>query len=83
MIEKIMKAVKSSNKRRGRNITIGTVIVFLLSCTAVMGVTEGNYLWIKDNNGINLVLIIVNLIHKKIHMKMLEILGAKMFIQIT
>nr|WP_279120037.1 autotransporter outer membrane beta-barrel domain-containing protein [Fusobacterium varium] len=47
-----MKAVKSSNKRRGRNITIGTVIVFLLSCTAVMGVTEGNYLWIKDNNGI-------------------------------
>ena len=23
MIEKIMKAVKSSNKRRGRNITIG------------------------------------------------------------
>ena len=52
MIEKIMKAVKSSNKRRGRNITIGTVIVFLLSCTAVMGVTEGNYLWIKDNNGI-------------------------------
>ena len=25
MIEKIMKAVKSSNKRRGRNITIGAV----------------------------------------------------------
>ncbi|CAK7018603.1 autotransporter outer membrane beta-barrel domain-containing protein [Fusobacterium varium] len=37
MIEKIMKAVKSSNKRRGRNITIGAVIGFLLSCTAVMG----------------------------------------------
>ena len=51
MIEKIMKAVKSSNKRRGRNITIGAVIGFLLSCTAVMGVTEGNYLWIKDDNG--------------------------------
>ena len=37
MIEKVMKAVKSSNKRRGRNITIGAVIGFLLSCTAVMG----------------------------------------------
>ena len=49
MIEKIMKAVKSSNKRRGRNITIGAVIGFLLSCTAVMG--EDNYLWIKENNG--------------------------------
>ncbi|MEH1741399.1 autotransporter domain-containing protein [Fusobacterium varium] len=49
MIEKIMKAVKSSNKRRGRNITIGTVIGFLLSCTAVMG--EDNYLWIGKNNG--------------------------------
>ena len=40
MIEKIMKAVKSSNKRRGRNITIGAVIGFLLSCTAVMGADE-------------------------------------------
>ena len=49
MIEKIMKAVKSSNKRRGRNITIGAVIGFLLSCTAVMG--EDNYLWIGKNNG--------------------------------
>ena len=51
MIEKIMKAVKSSNKKRSRNITIGAVIGFLLSCTAVMGVTEDNYLWIKDDNG--------------------------------
>ncbi|UYI77238.1 MAG: autotransporter outer membrane beta-barrel domain-containing protein [Fusobacterium varium] len=48
MIEKVMKAVKSSNKRRGRNITIGAVIGFLLSCTAVMG--EDNYLWIKKEN---------------------------------
>ena len=47
MIEKIMKAVKSSNKRRGRNITIGAVIGFLLSCTAVMG--AGDYLWIKED----------------------------------
>ncbi|WP_278540083.1 autotransporter outer membrane beta-barrel domain-containing protein [Fusobacterium varium] len=46
MIEKIMKAVKSSNKRRGRNITIGAVVGFLLSCTAVMG-ADDNYLWIK------------------------------------
>ena len=50
MIEKIMKAVKSSNKRRGRNITIGAVIGFLLSCTAVAGADE--YLYIKDGNGI-------------------------------
>ena len=52
MIEKIMKAVKSSNKKRSRNITIGAVIGFLLSCTAVMGTTSDNYLWIKgENNG--------------------------------
>ena len=51
MIEKIMKAVKSSNKRRGRNITIGAVVGFLLSCTAVMG-ADDNYLFIKDNDGI-------------------------------
>ncbi|RHG32600.1 autotransporter outer membrane beta-barrel domain-containing protein [Fusobacterium varium] len=49
MIEKIIKAVKSSNKRRGRNITIGAVIGFLLSCTAVMG--AGDYLWIKGDSG--------------------------------
>ena len=40
MIDKIIKAVKSSNKRSGRNITIGTVIGFLLSCTVVMGAGE-------------------------------------------
>ena len=50
MIEKIMKAVKRGNKRRGRNITIGAVIGFLLSCTAVAGADE--YLYIKDNSGI-------------------------------
>ena len=50
MIEKIMKAVKSSNKRRGRNITIGAVVGFLLSCTAVMGATGDNYLWIKEDS---------------------------------
>ena len=49
MIEKVMKAVKSSNKRRGRNITIGAVIGFLLSCTAVMG--ADSYLWIKKDSG--------------------------------
>ena len=37
MIEKIMKAVKSGNKKRGRNITVGAVVGMLLSCTAVMG----------------------------------------------
>ncbi|MCF2674791.1 autotransporter domain-containing protein, partial [Fusobacterium varium] len=50
MIEKIMKAVKRGNKRRGRNITIGAVIGFLLSCTAVMG-ADDNYLWIKEDGG--------------------------------
>ena len=40
MIEKIIKAVKRGNKRRGRNITIGAVIGFLLSCTAVMRADE-------------------------------------------
>ena len=40
MIEKIMKAVKSSNKKRGRNITVGAVVGFLLSCTSVMGAEE-------------------------------------------
>ena len=49
MIEKIMKVVKRGNKRRGRNITIGAVIGFLLSCTAVMG--AGDYLWIKEDSG--------------------------------
>ena len=37
MIEKIMKALKSNNKKRGRNITIGAVVGMLLSCTVVMG----------------------------------------------
>jgi len=48
MIEKIMKAVKNSNKRRGRNITIGAVVGFLLSCTTVMG--ADNYLWIREKD---------------------------------
>ena len=51
MIEKIMKAVKRGNKRRGRNITIGAVIGFLLSCTAVMGATDDKYLYINDDKG--------------------------------
>ncbi|WP_462425798.1 autotransporter outer membrane beta-barrel domain-containing protein [Fusobacterium varium] len=50
MIEKIIKAVKSSNKKRNRNITIGAVIGFLLSCTVVMG-ADDNYLWIGKNDG--------------------------------
>ena len=52
MIEKIMKAVKSNNKKRGRNITVGAVVGMLLSCTAVMGAAEGNYLWIKNDNAV-------------------------------
>ena len=49
MIEKIMKAVKSGNKKRGRNITIGAVVGMLVSCTAVMG--ADNYLWIREDSG--------------------------------
>ncbi|MHD0319516.1 autotransporter domain-containing protein, partial [Fusobacterium sp. THCT1E2] len=49
MIEKILKIVKSNNKKRGRNITVGAVVGFLLSCTAVMGADE--YLWIKNDGG--------------------------------
>ena len=49
MIEKIMKAIKSGNKKKGGNITVGAVVGFLLSCTAVMG--ADNYLWIKEDGG--------------------------------
>ncbi|MDY4004547.1 MAG: hypothetical protein SOY68_01385 [Fusobacterium varium] len=49
MIEKVMKAVKSSNKKRSRNITIGAVIGFLLSCTAVMGEDEIGLNITQDN----------------------------------
>ncbi|WP_462425797.1 autotransporter domain-containing protein [Fusobacterium varium] len=49
MIEKIIKAVKRGNKKRSRNITIGAVVGFLLSCTAVMG--ADSYLWIKGDSG--------------------------------
>ena len=45
-MDKIIKAVKSSNKKRGRNITIGAVVGMLLSYTVVIGAEE-NYLWIK------------------------------------
>ncbi|AVQ26918.1 hypothetical protein C4N20_02060 [Fusobacterium ulcerans] len=38
MIEKIMKAVKSGNKKRGRNITIGITIGLIL--TGEMGYSE-------------------------------------------
>ena len=51
MIEKIIKAVKSSNKKRSRNITIGAVVGFLLLCTAVMGAND-HYLWIKKDGEI-------------------------------
>ena len=37
MIGKLLKMVKSSNKKRGRNITVGAVVGMLLSCTVVMG----------------------------------------------
>ena len=50
MIEKIMRAVKTSNKKRGRNITIGAVIGMLLSCSVV--IKADDYLWIKNNNGV-------------------------------
>ena len=52
MIEKIMKAVKSGNKKRGRNITVGAVVGMLLSCTVAMGGTNVTGLEIgKDSSG--------------------------------
>ncbi len=52
MIEKIMKAVKSGNKKRGRNITIGAVVGMLLSCTVAMGGTNVTGLEItKEGDG--------------------------------
>ena len=50
MIEKIMKAVKSGNKKRGRNITIGAVVGMLLSCTVAMGADVVG-LEIKESDG--------------------------------
>ena len=52
MIEKIMKAVKSGNKKRGRNITIGAVVGMLLSCTVVMGTDVSGLDIANDGSGI-------------------------------
>ncbi|MDH6456610.1 hypothetical protein M2102_000223 [Fusobacterium sp. PH5-7] len=51
MIEKIMKAVKSNNKKRGRNITVGAIVGMLLSCTAVMGADVVGLEITKDTSG--------------------------------
>ena len=52
MIEKIMKAVKSGNKKRGRNITIGAVVGMLLSCTVAMGEDVSGLEITNDGSGI-------------------------------
>ena len=49
MIGKLLKMVKSSNKKRGRNITVGAVVGMLLSCSSVMKADE--FLWIRGNGG--------------------------------
>ena len=52
MIDKVIKALKKSNKKRNINITIGTVIGFLLSCTTAIGVEkEMGGLEIKKESG--------------------------------
>ena len=59
MIEKIMRAVKSNNKKRGRNVTIGAVVGILLSCSAVMRADvvgleitkDGDTIIFKDKDG--------------------------------
>ena len=51
MIEKIMKAVKSGNKKRGRNITVGAVVGMLLSCTVAMGEDVSGLEITKDTSG--------------------------------
>ncbi|MFV0578499.1 MAG: autotransporter domain-containing protein [Fusobacterium ulcerans] len=52
MIEKIMKTVKSGNKKRGRNITIGAVVGMLLSCTVAMGADVSGLEITQDTDGI-------------------------------
>ena len=52
MIEKIMKTVKSGNKKRGRNITIGAVVGMLLSCTVAMGADVSGLDITQDTGGI-------------------------------
>ena len=54
MIEKIMKAVKSGNKKRGRNITVGAVVGMLLSCTVAMGAGETGLEITNSGDGIKL-----------------------------
>ena len=49
-MEKIMKAVKSGNKKRGRNITVGAVVGMILSCTVAMG-TDVSGVEIKESGG--------------------------------
>ena len=59
MIEKVMRAVKSNNKKRGRNITIGAVVGMLLSCSVVIKADvigleigkENDAIIFKDGNG--------------------------------
>ncbi|MEE0139582.1 autotransporter outer membrane beta-barrel domain-containing protein [Fusobacterium ulcerans] len=59
MIEKVMRAVKSNNKKRGRNITIGAVVGMLLSCSVVIKADvigleigkENDAIILKDGNG--------------------------------
>ena len=51
MREKIMKTVKSGNKKRRRNITVGAVVGMLLSCTVAMGGTDVTGLEITDSGG--------------------------------
>ncbi|MCB8565789.1 autotransporter outer membrane beta-barrel domain-containing protein [Fusobacterium ulcerans] len=51
MREKVMKTVKSGNKKRRRNITVGAVVGMLLSCTVAMGETNVTGLEITDNSG--------------------------------
>ena len=55
MIEKIMKAVKSGNKKRGRNITTGVVVGMLLSCTVIMGAGEIGLEITKGDSGIEFI----------------------------
>ena len=62
MIEKVMRAVKSNNKKRGRNITIGAVVGMLLSCSVVIKADvigleigkENDAIIFKDGIGIKL-----------------------------
>ena len=54
MIEKLAKAIKRSNKKKNVNVTLGLIIVFLLSSGTIYGdTTDGKDIFIKESKEYN------------------------------